>query len=319
MWSLQSAACGHGGARARFAFGARYAPVVISLLAAAVSQAGNLPPVISGTPASSVLATHFYLFQPSARDPNGDHLRFSISNKPSWAGFDSSTGKLWGRPTQAESGTYKNVTISVSDGKTSSTLRPFNLQVIGMIVRPPTLAGSPPSSVTVGQAYSFQPAARDPQGDRLTFSLLNKPAWLSINTTTGAIAGVPNSTGVGTYRNVVLTASNGSASAHLPAFSITVRAPAAAAAVEASSTVTLDWVPPTENTDFSALTDLAGYRIYYGAKPTSLNQRIQVANPGLTRYVVDNLNTGTWYFALTAYNRAGRESALSGIIATDTR
>jgi len=83
--------------------------------------------------------------------------------------------------------------------------------------------------------------------------------------------------------------------------------------------VTLDWSPPTENTDTSSLTDLAGYRIYYGAKRTSLDQRIELRNPGLTRYVVDNLRAGRWYFALTAYNRRGGESNLSGVIATDTR
>ena len=76
---------------------------------------------------------------------------------------------------------------------------------------------------------------------------------------------------------------------------------------------TLRWIAPTQNTDGSPLTNLAGYRIYYGASSTQLTQTIQLANAGLTTYVVRDLAPGTWYFAVTAYNSAGVESALSNI------
>jgi hypothetical protein len=316
MSFLQSAARGRGEGRVRPAFGALYASAVISLLAAAVVQAKNLPPLIWGTPATSVLATKPYSFQPQARDENRDRVQFSVGNRPSWAAFDSRTGRLYGTPARGNSGTYKNITIYVSDGKARSALRPFNLKVVALIDRAPTIAGHPPSSVTVGQKYIFQPVARDPEGKRIVFSIRNKPAWLSIDTATGSIKGAPGPTHVGTYRNIVLTASDGSASANLPAFSIAVSAPSP---VSTRSSVTLDWLPSSENTDSSALTDLVGYRIHYGATRSSLDRRIELRNPGLTRYVVDDLPKGKWYFALTAYNRAGRESDFSGIIATDIR
>jgi hypothetical protein len=316
MSFLQSAARGRGVGRAWLAFGARCAPAVISLLGAAVVQAKNSPPVIWGSPTTSVLATKPYFFQPHARDANGDRVRFSVGHRPSWATFDSGTGRLYGTPARGNSGTYKNITIYVSDGKAWSALRPFNLKVIAVIDRAPAITGNPPNSVTVGQRYIFQPVARDPEGKRIVFSIRNKPAWLSIDTATGTIKGAPDPTHVGTYRNIVLSASDGSAWANLPAFSITVRA---AAAVDTRSSVTLDWLPPIENTDTSSLTDLVGYRIHYGATRSSLDQRIELRNPGLTRYVVDDLPAGRWYFALTAYNRAGHESDLSGIVATDIR
>jgi hypothetical protein len=292
----------------------------MSLLGAGVGavQAKNVPPVIWGTPATSVLATKPFFFQPHARDANGDRLQFSVGNRPSWAAFDSSTGRLWGTPARGNSGTYKNITIYVSDGTTRSALQPFTLKVIAVIDRVPTIAGNPPNSVTVGRSYSFQPVARDPYGQRIAFSIRNKPSWLSLDPATGRIGGVPGPTHIGTYRDILLSASDGSASANLPAFSITVSAVGAPAAGPSSS-VTLDWSPPIENTDSSSLTDLAGYRIYYGPKQTSLDQHIEVRNPGLTRYVMENLPAGRWYFALTAYNRRGVESDLSGIIATETR
>jgi hypothetical protein len=72
--------------------------------------------------------------------------------------------------------------------------------------------------------------------------------------------------------------------------------------------VTIDWTPPTQNTNGSALTNLAGYDINYGSSSGDYTQTITVANPGIARYVVDNLTPGTYYFSLTAYNSDGTKS-----------
>ena len=73
-------------------------------------------PSISGTPATSVTAAHYYAFQPAATDP-GKRLTFSIANKPSWAQFDPSSGRLYGTPLpQSNVGTFANIVIAVSDG-----------------------------------------------------------------------------------------------------------------------------------------------------------------------------------------------------------
>ena len=77
--------------------------------------------------------------------------------------------------------------------------------------------------------------------------------------------------------------------------------------------VTLSWLPPTQNSNGGVLTNLAGYHIYYGPAPSRLIQKLTVSNPGLTRYVINGLGTGPWYFQLTAYNTAGVESAPTGV------
>jgi hypothetical protein len=82
----------------------------------------------------------------------------------------------------------------------------------------------------------------------------------------------------------------------------------------ASGAATLSWAAPDQNTDGSALTNLAGYRIYFGTSANDLNQVIDIANVGLTTYVVDDLSTGTYYFSIRAYNTTGVESALSNIV-----
>jgi hypothetical protein len=83
-----------------------------------------------------------------------------------------------------------------------------------------------------------------------------------------------------------------------------------------SGTATLDWMPPTENSDGTVLTDLAGYTVYYGTSPTNLTQTVKVTNPGLTAYTISNLTAGTWYFAVTAYSAAGAESVPTKTVST---
>jgi hypothetical protein len=83
-----------------------------------------------------------------------------------------------------------------------------------------------------------------------------------------------------------------------------------------TGSATLDWTPPTANSDGSALTNLAGYTVYYGTSPDNLTQSVKISNPGLTAYTLSNLTSGTWYFAVTSYSSAGVESTRSGVIST---
>jgi hypothetical protein len=99
--------------------------------------------------------------------------------------------------------------------------------------------------------------------------------------------------------------SDGKASANL-AFTLKVTG-----GTTTTSSATLNWTPPTKNTDGSSLTNLAGYRISYGPSASSLTQTVQIANPGLSSYVIDGLTSGTWYFSLRAYTSSGSESSLS--------
>jgi len=85
-----------------------------------------------------------------------------------------------------------------------------------------------------------------------------------------------------------------------------------------TSNVTLSWVGPTENTNGSALTDLSGYKIYYGTNPKQLNELVSVSNPGLQTYVIDGLAVGaTYYFTITAMATDGTESVESAVVSTN--
>ncbi|HET6630849.1 MAG TPA: Ig-like domain-containing protein [Woeseiaceae bacterium] len=78
-----------------------------------------------------------------------------------------------------------------------------------------------------------------------------------------------------------------------------------------TGSATLSWEAPTQRTDGTALTDLAGYTIHYGRMSGVYDYQIDVNTPGVMTYVIENLVPGDWYFALTAYDSAGLVSDLS--------
>ncbi|HEX5208516.1 MAG TPA: putative Ig domain-containing protein [Steroidobacteraceae bacterium] len=266
-------------------------------------------PSISGSPSTTDVVGQAYRFTPTASAPNGMTLTFAISGKPSWASFSSATGQLAGTPTAA--GNFSNIVITVSDGAGHASLAPFSIAVTAPVSppsAPPTISGTPPTTDIAGTAYAFTPQASDPSGNALSFSVQNKPSWASFSIATGALSGTPSTTNVGTYSNIVISVSDGTNSAALAPFSINVTQPASP---PPPATATLTWTAPTTNTDGSAVTNLAGYHIYYGTTPSSLTTVIDVGNPATTSYTVNNLSSGTWYFAVNAYTTGGVDSALS--------
>jgi hypothetical protein len=75
--------------------------------------------------------------------------------------------------------------------------------------------------------------------------------------------------------------------------------------------VTLNWLPPTMNTDGSPLTNLASVRLYWGTTQGNYTESVTLTNLGLTTYVVEQLTPGTWYFSAKAVNAQGVESSFS--------
>ena len=273
-----------------------------------VNQAGQPPnrsPSISGTPPTSIEFGNRYSFRPGASDPDGDTLTFSIQNQPAWASFDNATGRLSGTPSSGDVGVYSGITISVSDGTDSASLPQFTITVDEADGEndPPSISGTPPGSVKVGELYSFIPNSSDPDGDILTFSIQNEPSWASFNSTTGRLSGTPSSADVGVYSGITISVSDGAESASLPQFSISVDQ-------VSTGSATVSWTAPTRNTDGTALTDLAGYVIYYGTSSRNYTTQVPV-NMGTTTLVVDNLTPGTYYFAATAVNSSDIESQYS--------
>ena len=106
---------------------------------------GNSAPKISGAPPNAVKTGDSYSFTPSASDPDGDALTFSVENKPRWASFDSATGRLSGQPLLGDIGMYSAISISVSDGKTTTAMPAFSVEVTQTALGAMTLSWTPPT------------------------------------------------------------------------------------------------------------------------------------------------------------------------------
>jgi len=186
-----------------------------------------------------------------------------------------------------------------------------------------TIFGTPATSVAATRYYGFQSWATDTDHLAVTYSITNKPSWATFDTKYGHLYGVPTAANVGTYSNIVITASDGVSKASLPAFSIKVTGTSSGSGsgstggsggTTTTGAATVNWNPPTQNTNGSTITNLAGYTIEYGTNKSSLTSSIKVTNPGLTSYVIENLAAGTYYFGVTAYNSAGGSSSVSSIV-----
>jgi hypothetical protein len=160
-----------------------------------------------------------------------------------------------------------------------------------------SITGTPVATATVGSAYAFTPVVKADAAAELSFAVSNQPSWAKFNASTGELSGTPTSADVGNYENISIEVKDGSANAVLAPFSIAVKA--------ASEVATVTWETPSAGTVATAVT---GYHVYYGASASSMTHVVDISNANETSYVISNLASGTWYFAMTSYDAAKTES-----------
>jgi hypothetical protein len=93
----------------------------------------DIGPLIAGTPPTTAVVGQPFSFQPSitaAAAANGDKLRFFVTNRPSWASFDTVTGQLWGIPQATDLGSHEQIAIGANDGTHTQALRQFAVNVV---------------------------------------------------------------------------------------------------------------------------------------------------------------------------------------------
>jgi hypothetical protein len=174
----------------------------------------------------------------------------------------------------------------------------------------PVISGLPPTAIMANQNYSFTPTASDPDGDEIAFSVANLPAWAIFDDTSGNISGTPSGGDEGFYADIMISVSDGALSAELTPFGIDV-------VVAATGQATVGWVAPQEDSDGNVLTDLAGFRLYYGTQSGVYPNTMEIESPGLTLFVLDQLVPNTYFMVLTATNSLGQESEVSNEIVID--
>jgi hypothetical protein len=185
----------------------------------------NSSPNIAGDPPTSTVEGSYYEFLPTANDPDGDTLLFSIVNQPAWISFDPGTGAIYGTPGPGQTGLFPAITISVSDGLHEASLSAFDISVEvlpGTENSPPALSGNPVTRVNAGEFYEFTPDSSDADGDALQFSITNRPTWALFDRDSGLMSGVPTADDVGVQTAVQISVSDGQDTVSLPAFDLEV-------------------------------------------------------------------------------------------------
>jgi hypothetical protein len=284
---------------------------VVTIIDDDVAQ--NQPPTIGGNPATSVTVGATYQFTPTASDPNGDNLTFSVSNLPSWISINNGTGALSGTPSDNDVGVYNNILLIVSDGEDSTSLAAFSISVNPADANnaAPTISGTPATSVTEGELYRFTPSAADADDDQLTFSVSNLPGWASFDSTTGILQGTPGTGDSRVYSNISISVSDGTEQVSLDSFSITVNA-----AEVLTGSMALRWSAPTTRADGSPLdpSEIDGYCIYLGDSSSNMELIVDVNDGTVTDYSIADLAVGTYFVAVTTYDKEGYASSYSNVV-----
>jgi hypothetical protein len=173
---------------------------------------------------------------------------------------------------------------------------------------PLSIGGTPTPLVAQGTQFRFRPEISGASaGAVLSFSVANLPGWAVFDPGNGEIMGTPEPADAGTYADIVVSVFDGDRSASMQAFAIEVVATASASA-------RLSWTAPTENADGTALTDLAGFKVYWGSAVDELSFSAPIDNPSVSMFLIENLTAAQWFFAVTAIDSAGNESALSAVV-----
>lgn len=172
---------------------------------------GNSAPVFTSSAPTGAVVGQLYSYQAAASDADGNPLTWSLGIAPTGMSVNAGGLVTW-TPSAGQVGNH-DVSLSVNDGQ-ASTAQNWSVTVsaAGGGNQPPVITSSAPTTATEGQAYTYQAAANDPNGDILTWTLTTKPTGMTVGSTTGLVQWTPSSAQVGNH-SVTLQVSDGTVSA----------------------------------------------------------------------------------------------------------
>ena len=153
-----------------------------------------------------------YYFDVNWSDPDGDNVVLSWESDVTWLNINSN-GLLSGTPLDGDIGSSGTVSLTITDNRPNvplSTEYSFSITVGENFAPAFTNSESVDTTATVGEEYSFQFAINDDNSDALTFTVPEKPDWLTVNFSQYKIFGTPlDSTYIGTHNVRVAAADCG--------------------------------------------------------------------------------------------------------------
>ncbi len=162
----------------------------------------NVAPDITTSPPQIAFEDSLYQVQFQAND-TGPAVRWELETADDWLSIDPITGLLEGTP-HNDNVTEPDalwVKVTVTDGNGGNGSLGYYLRVNNTI---PTITNSPPATVKELVNFTFDISSAE-EGLDASYSMLGAASWLSINSSTGVISGLPRNEHVGKYKvNVTL-------------------------------------------------------------------------------------------------------------------
>lgn len=147
-----------------------------------------------------------YSFTVTAEDIDGDTLSFSSLELPDWLSFNDTSNVVSGTPDNEDIGDYF-ISLRIYDGivdvDTSFVVHVLNVNDA------PAFTSIQDSTGLQGALYTYSVTAEDEDGDTLNFSAPVLPIWLSFDSITNVLSGIPGNSHVGD-NSVVLRVTDGS-------------------------------------------------------------------------------------------------------------
>ncbi|MCA9191301.1 MAG: hypothetical protein KDB03_06055 [Planctomycetales bacterium] len=214
----------HVGSLQRFVISARDpAGLETSQSFSLVVSGTNLAPMIVSRPPSEAVVDERYVYGVHAIDAENDALVYTLTDAPTGMTIDSERGIVRWTPTLNQLGSHR-VTIEVSDSHGNSSLQSFDLLVTQVVRnREPIITSRAIFKARVDAEYRYQVMAMDPEAESITFSLVESPAGMQIDATSGLINWTPSAAQVGAHL-VRIAAADTSGNVAVQRFAVQARA-----------------------------------------------------------------------------------------------
>ena len=144
----------------------------------------NQAPLIHSAPVITAFVEQVYYYAMEATDPDeGDTLAFALISAPTGMGVDAQSGLITWTPSPTQLGEH-TILLKVSDGKGGEASQTYTLVVKSATTnQAPHITSTPAAfdQVQIGSVYRYQILAEDPEGQVLTYQLLEAPEGMTIS------------------------------------------------------------------------------------------------------------------------------------------
>ena len=165
----------------------------------------NDPPRFDTVRRISTVTNEKFRFIIEYSDDDGDSVSVENIKLPEWLEFDEENNILNGIPTMDDLGKH-DVSIDLNDG---NTMVNYNVEIT--VEEPnsaPTFTNSPKSQTDEDILYKFIPVTADKDRDKMKIEVLDLPNWLSYNSSSNTIQGLPKNRDVGSHSITISVTDN---------------------------------------------------------------------------------------------------------------